>query len=220
MRWLPLTFLLVTCARPARQLPAAEQHHQLMMAVDSLPSHQSGLVKYYLKRYRDTALPGNALSIATLKKCFADAQPLGDLNGNGQPDTVFVLPELSSATDEGYSYYFTDTSLPRLPANTYCCHPSQLFMLDDMDEDGVREVGTYFTSCASRFKTLIVYSLENNDWQEKGRSVFDIFYNHPGSTVFPNYIRKKDKGKFEMLEYTDAGNRHGQPVRRWLAFQF
>lgn len=93
-------------------------------------------------------------------------------------------------------------------------------MLDDMDEDGVREVGTYFTSCASRFKTLIVYSLENDDWQEKGRSVFDIFYNHPDSTVFPNYIRKKDKGKFEMLEYTDAGNRHGQPVRRWLAFQF
>jgi hypothetical protein len=101
-------------------------------------------------------------------------QRLGRIRPGKPPVAVFVWPQLSWCDLEGDAYYFTDTSLPRLETESGCCHPQSLFLVGDIDEDGIQEIGQYFSSCASRYKSLYVYSLKNNTWKEVGHSTFDL----------------------------------------------
>jgi hypothetical protein len=72
----------------------------------------------------------------------------------------------------------------------------------DIDEDGVAEIGQYFSSCASHYKSLYVYSLKNKRWKEIGHCVYDLYYMNIGKP-FSYFVRKVSKNKFKMLEITD-----------------
>jgi hypothetical protein len=90
--------------------------------------------------------------------------------------------------------------LPRLLTDSYCCHPTNLFLIGDIDDDGISEICIFYSSCVSRYKSLIAYSLKNNNWREIGSCTFDSFISNPKKE---KRIRKIGKGKFEMLEIVE-----------------
>lgn len=142
---------------------------------------------------------------------FRGVKNIGDINSNRINDTVFILPPFNYC-DDGYSYSFFDTSLPRLYTDSYCCNPDNLFSIGDIDEDGVSEICIFYSSCVSRFKALIAYSLKNNKWKEIGACTFDIGFMKPAKE---QRVRKTGKGKFEMLEIVD-----NEKNKKWKQFSF
>ncbi len=127
-------------------------------------------------------------------------------------DSVFVLPRLRWCDNDGDAYYFTDTSLPRLETDSYCCHPNNLFNIGDIDEDGIAEIAQWNSSCVSRFKSLLVWSLKANHWKKIGQCTIlaDDF------DKMKQRIRKIKKGEFEMYEVAD----YVKPRRgEWFRFK-
>jgi hypothetical protein len=140
---------------------------------------------------------------------FEGVAYIGDINHNNIADSVFVLNVLqfpckpeNGEIEDGMAYYFTDTTLPRLLTDTYCCHPTYLFSVGDIDEDGIAEIGEYRTSCVSRFKSLNIYSLKNNEWTAIGHATYDLSY-ADSTKPYSYYVKKIRKNQFEMLEITD-----------------
>ncbi|WP_034062095.1 hypothetical protein [Lacinutrix jangbogonensis] len=73
------------------------------------------------------------------------------------------------------------------------------FSVDDINNDGINELGKYYTSCSSRFKSLELISLNQEEWKIKGRVTFDIFYKKPKKE---KRIKKIELNKFQMREIT------------------
>ncbi len=178
---------------------------------DSLLTNKATLLKNLVSVYQVDTCGFVAYEDSTLKGGFEGFKSIGDINGNKMPDTVFVLPPFNYC-DDGDSYYFFDTTLPRLYTDSYCCHPDNLFPIGDIDEDGITEICIFYSSCTSRFKSLIAYSLKNKTWKQIGRCTFDVGFMKPDKE---KRVRKVSKGKFEMLEIIDK-----EENKEWKQFSF
>lgn len=139
---------------------------------------------------------------------------LGDLNGDGKNESVFILPSLGWC-EEGQSYYFTDNKIPRILTNSNCCHTESLFSIGDIDEDGGNEIAEYYSSCASNFKYIDIWTLKENKWKLVDK--FAFFYNNGKYEAFKDFhklYKKISKNKFKFLEISDMrGN--GELVMEW-----
>jgi len=176
------------------------------------------LVTYYFQKYRPKTCGAILLDSAGFED-FEGVQSIGRIHLNKPPVSVFVWPQLNWCNPEGDTYYFTDTTLPRMETESVCCHPQSLFPVGDIDEDGIAEIGQYNSSCAGHYKSLYVYTLHNNAWKEVGHSTFDIFYMDP-EKGFRQYVRKTGKGRFEMLEINETYPRKEAGEKTWLKYSF
>ncbi|MGE7775252.1 hypothetical protein ACQKLP_11040 [Chitinophaga sp. NPDC101104] len=183
----------------------------LLFIGDSLFTGKAVLIKELVSKYQHDTCGFIAYKDSVLKAGFEGVKIVGDINGNKSNDTVFVLPSFNYC-DEGDSYYFFDTSLPRLYTDSYCCRPDNLFPIGDIDEDGISEICIFYSSCASRFKSLIAYSLKKKTWKAIGRCTFDIEFVEADKE---KRVRKMGKGKFEMLEIVDK-----EENKKWKRFSF
>jgi hypothetical protein len=169
---------------------------------DSLLKGKISLMQGYLRKYQRDTCGIITYQDTLLKSEFEGVKNIGDINNDKLNDTVFVVPTFNYC-DDGNSYVFFDTTLPRLNTDSYCCHPNNIFSVGDIDEDGISEIGQYYSSCASHYKSLIVYSLKDNEWKEVGHCVYDLFYMDIGKP-YSYFVKKISKGKFAMLEITDS----------------
>ena len=200
---------------------------------DSIFHGYKEVLSYYFKKYSsDTCFiwhdKTNFIDSVGVNG-YHEVKTLGIVHNNIK-SSVFVLYPLSYCTyyntlddERGFnkmSYYFTDTTLPRLQTDSYCCHPSNIFLAGDIDEDGVSEIGQYYSSCGSHYKSLFVYTLKNNQWKEIGHSVFDQHY-MTYDRQFSSYVKKAGKGKFIMYEKTDLSSDSTNAINgHWLKFSF
>ena len=184
---------------------------------DSLLNGKKSVLVKYLDKYQSDTCGIIVYEKPALDSRFEGLKNIGDINHNKINDTVFVLPPFNYC-DDGYSYVFFDTTLPRLLTDSYCCHPDNLFSIGDIDENGISEICLFYSSCTSRFKSLIAYSLKGNQWQQIGRCTFDINVMTPAKE---KRVRKISKGKFEMLEIV-IDNFEKRPLgdKEWKQFSF
>lgn len=178
---------------------------------DSILSGRASFIKRVINAHQMDTCGIMVYEERVLREGFEGFKALGDINGDKVIDSVFILPPFNYC-DDGESYYFTDTTLPRLFTISYCCHPDNVFSIGDIDEDGVSEVCIFYSSCASRFKALVAFSLKNGAWKEIGQVTFDIGIMKPDKE---ERVRKVQKGKFEMLEIIDK-----EENRVWKQFSF
>ena len=178
---------------------------------DSLLNHKVSLLRIILEKYQPDTCGIVVYEDTSLRQGFEGIKSISYINRNSLKDSVFVLPPFNYC-DDGYSYYFFDTTLPRLYTDSYCCHPDNLFPIGDIDEDGATEICIFYSSCTSRFKSLIAYSLKNNKWEQIGRCTFDVGFMKPDKE---KRVRKIGKGKFEMLEIVDK-----EENKEWKQFSF
>jgi hypothetical protein len=132
---------------------------------DSLLKEESGIIDNYFSLYQVGTcgiLPHNN---SELKEEFEGIRIVKGIRTDKQSDTVFVMPTFNYC-DDGESYCFYDKTLPRLYTDSYCCHPGNFFLCNDIDEDGINEVGIFYSSCSSRYKSLIIYGLKNGQWKK------------------------------------------------------
>jgi hypothetical protein len=186
---------------------------------DSILKRHKALLAHYFKVYNAKNCKAQVYSKKSLREGFEGFKRLGDINSDGKIDSIFVLNPLGMCeADTGQSYYFTNNNIPRLVSHSYCCHPRNIFSVGDIDEDGISEIGQYYSSCVSRYKSLHIYSLKNHKWKEIGVSTFDLKY-MSYDKPFSHYVRKNGKNRFEMLEVTDLTNdksKIGKP--NWIKF--
>jgi hypothetical protein len=143
-----------------------------------------------------------------------DFKNLGDLNGDGKNDSVFILPALNMC-EEGQSYYFTDNNIPRIESDSYCCHTESIFSIGDIDEDGGNEIAEYNSSCSSNYKAIRIWTLKNNQWKSVG--IFTFYYNNGKYKAFEDFdklYKKISKNKFKFLEISDQ-KADGSLVMEW-----
>ena len=178
---------------------------------DSVLHGYKSVLKYYFIKYgSDTTCSSywHFYDKKEIKEEFEGLHYIGYIKNNLTKNFVFVLKPLNYCKQDGekdfdgQAYYFTDTTLPRLQTDSYCCHPSNIFLVADIDEDGISEIGQYYSSCASHYKFLYVYSLKNNLWKVVGHCVYDLHYMDIGKP-YSYFVKKVSKDKFEMLEITD-----------------
>ncbi|HAO05715.1 MAG TPA: hypothetical protein DCQ50_01765 [Chryseobacterium sp.] len=139
---------------------------------------------------------------------------LGDLDGDKKNDSVFILPSLNLC-EEGQSYYFTNNKIPRIKTESNCCHTESIFSIGDIDEDGGNEIAEYYSSCASNFKSIRIWTLKNSQWKSVG--VFTFYYNNGKFKAFEDFhklYKKISKNKFQFLEISDKKG-DGSLVMKW-----
>ena len=189
---------------------------------DSVLHGYRDLLKFYFSKYA----PDSCFLTIDDSSSFREFEGLGyigDINHNHMSDSVFVLYPISfcrfdgETSYDGEAYYFTDTTLPRLQTESYCCHPSSLFSVGDIDEDGVAEIGQYYSSCVSRYKSLYVYTLKNNQWKVVGHVTYDLFYADT-TKPYSYYVKKTGRRHFEMLQITDLTDRKNVGKQNWIRF--
>jgi hypothetical protein len=226
MKYIAIILLLISCSLVAscdkqrvasQQVPPAhsivdtvphkkekDRFINLRQFADSLPPYYARIARFYFNKYTVDSCGTSMYDGSYWAECFRSIRRIDDLNGNGKYDSVFILQQSSFATvcEDGQSYYFLDTTLPRLETGSECCDPQNMFEVGDLDEDGLKEIGIYYSSCASHYKLLRVYSLKDRDWKLAGECVYDLYYNDYESD-YRRFVRKTGKGKFEMLEQTD-----------------
>ncbi len=213
----------VTVIIPKRTAPLSKDTvftNDYNFITDSLLHGHKDLVIYYMQKYATDCPPYQYVK-TDLKDDFEGLRKIANLKHHKIRDAVFVLYPISVCED-GQSYYFTDTALPRLQTDSYCCHPDNIFSVGDIDEDGIAEIGQYYSSCTSHYKSLCVYTLKNKAWKQVGHSVFDQHY-MKYDVPFASHVRKTGKGKFEMHEISDltadtSGQKKG--LDSWLKFSF
>lgn len=148
------------------------------------------------------------------RKSTKEYKDLGDLNGDGKKDYVFILPGLGWC-EEGQSYYFTDNKIPRIQTESNCCHTESVFSIGDIDEDGGNEIAEYNSSCASNFKVFKIWTLKSGQW--KLIANFLYYYNNGKYKAFKDFhklYRKVSKNKFQFLEISDK-RANGELVQEW-----
>ncbi|MBC7382788.1 MAG: hypothetical protein H7296_07295 [Bacteroidia bacterium] len=170
---------------------------------DNLLLGRRDLIKNYILRYQSDTC-GIIVYVDTfLKSEFEGIKGLEDINGDKNMDSVFVIPPFNYC-DDGKSYCFLEKSLPRLFTDSYCCHPDNIFVVDNIDEEGFREIGIFYSSCVSRYKSLRIYSLKNNSWKEIGASTFDIQTQYPTTVQFKKLVKKTSKNKFKIYAFNEG----------------
>ena len=163
----------------------------------------SASIRNYIRKYQPDSCGVIAYKNSDLKEGFEGVKAIRSVYSNKKADNVFVVPSFNHC-DEGESYCFYDQTLPRLHTDSYCCHPSNLFVLPDMDEDGIKEIGIYYSSCTSRFKALNIYSLKSGKWKEIASSTFDTFMKDSDKVRFDTLVKKISKSKFKVCNFADG----------------
>jgi hypothetical protein len=170
---------------------------------DSLLKAGKTVIQTYRARYQKDTCGIITYRNSVLKEEFEDVKIIKGISRHKTVDSVFVMPPFNYC-DEGDSYCFYDKTLPRLYTDSYCCHPDNLFVINDIDEDGIKEIGIYYSSCASRYKALVIYSLKNGGWKRIGDSIFDIATRDPGKVQFDQLVKKISKRKFKICNFVDG----------------
>ena len=141
---------------------------------------------------------------------------LGDLNGDGKTDSVFILRPLNWCEENhGKSYYFTDNKIPRIESDSFCCELEFLFNLGDIDEDGGNEIAEYQTSCVSRYKAVRIWTFKDGQW--KLVNTFAYVVDNGKYDIFKDFYKlykKISKNKFKFLEISDM-LADGKAVMEW-----
>lgn len=167
---------------------------------EKLLNGNKDVIHNYFSKYQTDTCGIIVYDNSLLQSEFKGIKALCDINGNKKADSVFVIPPFNYC-DDGESYCFLDKSLPRLFTDSYCCHPDNLFVIEDIDEDGIKEIGIFYSSCVSRFKSLRIYSLKQQSWKEIGISIFDIQTQSPTKVKFEKLVKKVSKNKFIICEF-------------------
>lgn len=144
---------------------------------------------------------------------FKGYQNIGDIDNDGDDDSVFVLNPLNYC-EEGESYYFSNPNIERLYTESVCCHPENIFSIGDIDEDGRSEIGQYFSSCVSRYKRIYIWTLKNNTWKAVGDFTFTLNPKFQPIHDFDKLHKKKRKGVFQFLEISDV-NLKNEIISEW-----
>lgn len=172
------------------------------------------ILKYDFKNKKNNCYPIK-MSKETIREFYNQGfNKLGDLNDDKKIDSVFVLSALNSC-EEGDSYYFTDNTIPRIQTESNCCHPESIFSMGDIDEDGGNEIGQYYSSCSSAFKSINIWTLKNNKWKQI--ATFAFHSNNGKYEAFKDFhklYKKTAKGKFKFLEISDI-RANGEAVMEW-----
>jgi hypothetical protein len=168
-----------------------------------LLKRHSVIIRNYIRKYQPDTCRVIAYKNNDLKEDFEGVKTIRSVYSNKKADAVFVVPPFNYC-DEGDSYCFYDQTLPRLYTESNCCHPNNLFILPDIDEDGVREIGIYYSSCTSRFKALNIYSLKSGKWKEIASSTFDTFMKDPDKVRLDTLVKKISKAKFKICNFADG----------------
>lgn len=148
---------------------------------------------------------------------FRKFQVYGDINGDKQIDSAFLVPELQHTLRDGYedgvTVIFSDVKIPPIKVNQMCVQFQNFFAVGDIDEDGWLEIGQYYSSCASRYKSLILLKCTPNheEWVGVESCTYDTFYDDP---PWQQRIRKLGKNQFEMIEIeNDNIDEFGSPQK-------
>lgn len=175
-----------------------------------------GRFKVELERY-DTIRRGHCapdrLSKKTAVQEFEGFKNVGDLDNDGRGDYVFVLAPINRC-EEGQSYYFSNPKIPRIATDSYCCHPESIFSIGDIDEDGSNELAQYYSSCASRYKAITVWTLKKNAWKEVETFSYVLNEEYKEFEDFDKLAQKVARNKFRFLEIKDV-TVHGALVKEW-----
>ncbi|MFK7750809.1 MAG: hypothetical protein AB8B65_20620 [Kordia sp.] len=149
---------------------------------------------------------------------YSEIKSLGDINNDGINDSILIIPELfittNNAVEDGASVIFTDKKIPPIRVNSACLETSYIFPVSDIDNDGIIELGKYYSSCASRFKGLQLISLNQEEWKIKGQVTFDILYEEPKKE---ERIEKIELNKFRMREITSENA--DDKIDTWKVFE-
>jgi hypothetical protein len=177
-----------------------------------------GKFKLNISKYELEAKKKKCYPIRLQRKMFDEfynegLNNLGDLNGDKKDDSVFVLHALNYC-EEGDSYYFTDNSIPRITTDSNCCHPSSIINIGDIDEDGKSEIAQYYSSCASRYKAITIYSLKNNVWKEIKSFSFVLNDKYFIDRDFKKLFKKTSKNNLEYYEIKDIDAK-GKIIASW-----
>jgi hypothetical protein len=170
---------------------------------DSLLNGNVHVIQNYIDKYQPDSCAIITYQDSLLKSAFEGIKVVDDINGDKRADTVFVVLPFNYC-DEGESYCFFDKTLPRLFADSYCCHPENFFVTNDIDEDGINEIGIYHSSCVSHYKSLQIYSLKNGGWLRIGTSTFDILTQDPAEISYKTLVKKIRKNEFEVCNFIDG----------------
>ncbi|MEN2415694.1 hypothetical protein [Flavobacterium mesophilum] len=177
-----------------------------------------GKFKLDISKYEAESKKKECFPIRLPKKMFNEFynegfNNLGDLNGDKKDDFVFVLHALNYC-EEGDSYYFTDNSITRILTDSNCCHSSNILNIGDIDEDGQAEIAEYYSSCASRFKSITIYSLKNNKWKEIKTIPFALNDEYYIDRDFKKLFKKISKNNLKYFEISDI-DAEGKIIASW-----
>ena len=172
-------------------------------------------IKVDLEDYQNKKCPSDTLTIEDyLEYNFKGVKDLGDLDNDGINDKLFILHPLNRC-EEGQSYYFSNKKIPRIQTESNCCHLSSIINIGDINEDGKAEIAEYFSSCASRYKSITVYSLkENYEWSEIISFSFVLNDSIYIEKDFDKLFKKVSKGQLEYYEIEDL-NIEGKIMAAW-----
>jgi hypothetical protein len=177
-----------------------------------------GKFKLDISKYGNENSKNKCYPIRLKKNIFNDFynegfENIGDLNGDKKDNFVFVLPALNYC-EEGDSYYFTNNNIPRILTDSNCCHPKNIINIGDIDEDGNMEIAEYYSSCASRYKAITIYSLKNSKWKEIKSFSFVLNDKYSIEKDFKKLFKKTSKNQLEYFEINDV-NIKNELVASW-----
>jgi hypothetical protein len=144
---------------------------------------------------------------------FEGFHNVGDIDGDKKVDYVFVLSPINRC-EEGQSYYFSNSAIPRIETESHCCHPESVFSVGDIDEDGRNELGEYYSSCASRYKAITIWSFKAGRWKEIKSFSYVLNDSYKVFKDFHKMFKKSAKGKISYLEITDV-DVNGDLISNW-----
>ncbi|MFT3844415.1 MAG: hypothetical protein QM725_05135 [Lacibacter sp.] len=170
---------------------------------DTLLKDKFGVIDNYFSKYQSDTCGIFSHKNSELKEEFEGIRIVKGIRTTKQKDTVLVIPNFNYC-DDGESYCFYDKTLPRLYTDSYCCHPDNFFVCTDIDEDGTNEVGIFYSSCSSRYKSLRIYSLKNDTWKEIGIGTFDIMTKDPTKVKYSDLVKKIGKDKFQICNFNEG----------------
>lgn len=173
-------------------------------------------LKKYLKPSKDC--PPLKYKKQNLINEFEGFQNIGNIDKDGKDDFVFVLNPLNQCEDATQSYYFSNSNVPRIVAESNCCHPSSIFSIGDIDEDGSNEIAQYYSTCVSRYKHFNIWTLKNNQWKEIAEIDFCLNAEYEQFKDFPKLYKKIKKNKFQFLEISDVLGK-GEIVKEWKTIE-
>jgi hypothetical protein len=170
---------------------------------DTLLKDKFGVIDNYFSKYQSDTCGIFTHKNSELKEEFEGVRIVKGIRTTKEKDTVLVIPNFNYC-DDGESYCFYDKTLPRLYTDSYCCHPDNFFVCTDIDEDGTNEVGIFYSSCSSRYKSLRIYSLKNDTWKKIGVGTFDIMTKDPTKVKYSDLVKKIGKDKFQICNFNEG----------------
>ncbi|NQY30405.1 MAG: hypothetical protein HRT69_13140 [Flavobacteriaceae bacterium] len=194
-----------------------KEHWEIPMQKEKLLANQK--LHYRIKEcLKDTTIIVLTSTLINNLTKYSKIKSLGDINNNSTNDSILVIPELfisdGGGVEDGASVIFTNKNIPRIRVDVSCLDTDYIFPVADINNDGVIELGKYYTSCSSRFKLLELISLNQNEWKVKGLVTFDIFYEEPQKE---ERIEKIGLNKFRMREITSEDS--DEKTDAWKIFE-